>query len=70
MYIYTLFILKNHFILILQAHNRKVDFFMCLTLLVPCIYVFPFQYLEGPAPLYELPADRDGGDGLLPGEVS
>ena len=29
-----------------------------------------FQHLEGHASLYELPADWDGGDGLLPGEVS
>ena len=28
-----------------------------------------FQPLKGPATLHELPADRDGGDGLLPGEV-
>ena len=29
-----------------------------------------FQHLEGHAALHELCADRDGGDGLLPGEVS
>ena len=28
-----------------------------------------FQPIKGPATLHELPVDRDGGDGLLPGEV-
>ena len=59
--VYTVNLIKNLADFSVHRKTRTI---------LPCHDILLFQHFQRPASLHELPADRDGGDGLLPGEVS